>query len=71
MILTIDVEPQVKDHLIWLLTHIDKGVKILSEEDDTVFTSNELKLRDSAMDDFKKGNTVSEEEFAKEFFGEL
>jgi len=71
MILTIDVEPQVKDHLIWLLTHIDKGVKILSEEDDTVFTNRELKLRDSAMKDFEQGDTVSEEAFAKEFYGGL
>ena len=37
-------------------------VKILSEEDDTIFTSKELKLRERAIEDFKQGNTVSEEQ---------
>ncbi len=71
MIVTIDVEPQVKDHVLWFLNHLDKGVTILSEEDDTLFSEEELRMRNQAMEDLKKGDTISEEDFAKEFFDDL
>ena len=71
MIYTLDVKPQATEHFLWLVKHFDKEFKILSEDDDTVFTKAELQERENALNDYKEGNTISEKEFEKEFFSDL
>ena len=71
MIYTIDVKANVSEKFLWLLEHFENEVKILSEEDDTLFSQNELRQREVALSDLKAGKTVSEDDFAKEFFSEL
>jgi hypothetical protein len=71
MIYTIDVKANVSEKFLWLLEHFENEVKILSEEDDTLFSQNELAQRKVALSDLKAGKTVSEDDFAKEFFSEL
>ena len=71
MIYTIDVKANVSEKFLWLLEHFENEVKILSEEDDTLFSQKELAHREVALSDLKAGKTVSEDDFAKEFFSEL
>ena len=71
MIYTIDVKTNAEDKFMWLLQHFQKEATIISEYDDTEVTKDMLIQREKAQKDFQAGNTISEEEFAKEFFSDL